>query len=147
MQTGVEMAVKLDQVNIVVRDMEAMSEFYERLGIAIQGTPPQWAAHHRNTTTVDGIDIDLDSEEFAAVWNEGWPGGTGVVLSFRVDSREDVDRLYRDLNAAGYTGQQVPYDAFWGSRYAVVADPDGNSVGLMSPPDDAWRSAPPPPPS
>jgi uncharacterized glyoxalase superfamily protein PhnB len=147
MQTEVEMGVKLDQVNIVVRDMEAMSEFYERLGIAIRSGLPEWAAHHRNTGTVDGIDIDLDSKEFAAVWNEGWPGGSGVVLGFRVVSREEVDRLYKDLTAAGYTGQQVPYDAFWGSRYAVVADPDGNSVGLMSPPDDALTTAPPSPPS
>lgn len=141
------MGVRLDQVNIVVRDMEAMSDFYERLGVAIRSGLPEWAAHHRNSGTVDGIDIDLDSEQFAAVWNEGWPGGSGVVLGFRVDTREEVDRLFEDLTAGGYTGQQVPYDAFWGSRYAVVADPDGNSVGLMSVSEDAWRTAPPPLPS
>jgi uncharacterized glyoxalase superfamily protein PhnB len=39
----------------------------------------------------------------------------------------------------------VPYDAFWGARYAVVADPAGISVGIMSPADDAGRTAPPPP--
>ena len=33
--------------------------------------------------------------------------------------------------------QQEPYDAFWGARYAVVSDPDGNGVGIMSPVDDA----------
>jgi hypothetical protein len=38
---------------------------------------------------------------------------------------------------------QVPYDAFWGARYAIVADPDGNEVGLMSPRDDDRRSFPP----
>lgn len=136
--------VRLDQVNVVVRDMEAMSAFYERLGVPIQSGLPQWAPHHRNTGTVDGIDIDLDSDQFAAVWNVGWPGGGGVVLGFRVDSREEVDRRYEDLTAAGYTGQQPPYDAFWG--YAVVADPDGNAVALMSPLDEALRTPPPPPP-
>lgn len=145
--TGAEMGVRLDQVNIVVRDMDAMSEFYESLGVGLRSGRPEWAAHHRNTGTEDGIDIDLDSNEFAAVWNEGWPGGGGVVLGFRVDSREEVDRLYNDLTAAGYSGQQVPYDAFWGSRYAVVTDPDGNSVGLMSPSDEERRTAPPAPPS
>lgn len=139
--------VRLDQVNIVVRDMEAMSAFYERLGVPIQSGLPQWAPHHRNTGTVDGIDIDLDSDQFAAVWNVGWPGGGGVVLGFRVDSREEVDRRYEDLTAAGYTGQQRPYDAFWGARFAVVADPDGNAVALMSPPDEALRTPPPLPPS
>ena len=35
--------------------------------------------------------------------------------------------------------QQEPYDAFWGARYAVVSDPDGNGVGIMSPIDPAQR--------
>ena len=52
---------------------------------------------------------------------------------------------YADLTGAGYAGQQPPYDAFWGARYAVVEDPDGNPVGLMSPLDPAYRSAPPEP--
>jgi predicted enzyme related to lactoylglutathione lyase len=38
---------------------------------------------------------------------------------------------------------QPPYDTFCGARYAILLDPDGNYVGLMSPPDPARRSAPP----
>jgi uncharacterized glyoxalase superfamily protein PhnB len=57
-----------------------------------------------------------------------------------------VDALVAELSAAGVPVQQAPYDAFWGARYAVVSDPDGNGVGIMSPVDDAHRSAPPPPP-
>ena len=34
-------------------------------------------------------------------------------------------------------------DTFFGARYAIVADPDGRSVGIMSPIDPARRSAPP----
>jgi hypothetical protein len=33
-------------------------------------------------------------------------------------------------------------DAFFGARYAVVLDPDGNAVGLMGPTDPAARSMP-----
>ena len=54
-----------------------------------------------------------------------------------------MDARYADLTAAGYRGQQPPWDAFWGARYAVVEDPDGNPVGLMSPIDPARRSAAP----
>lgn len=54
------------------------------------------------------------------------------MLSVAVGSRTEVDRLYTELTGAGYGGQQPPYDALWGSRYAIVADPDGNPVGLMS---------------
>jgi Glyoxalase/Bleomycin resistance protein/Dioxygenase superfamily len=44
------------------------------------------------------------------------------------------------ITAAGYRGQQPPYDAFWGARYAVIEDPDGNAVGIMSPVDPDRRS-------
>ena len=140
------MGIRLDQLNIVVRDMEAMAAFYNRLGVNIATPTPDWAPHHRSAAEQDGVDLDLDGQDFAAVWNAGWPGGPGIVIGFRVDSRAEVDRLYEELVEAGYGAQQSPYDAFWGSRYAVVSDPDGNAVGLMSPPDDTRRTAPPAPP-
>jgi uncharacterized glyoxalase superfamily protein PhnB len=53
------------------------------------------------------------------------------------------DPIYQDLTEAGHVGQQLPYDAFWGARYAVVADPEGNSVGIMSAADPARMTAGP----
>ena len=75
------------------------------------------------------INFELDSIAFARIWNKGWKGhrdlGARVVVGFKLSSRDAVDAVYGDLTGAGYTGLQVPYDAFWGSRYAVVEDPDG----------------------
>lgn len=59
------------------------------------------------------------------------------------DSRADVDRIFAALTEAGYTALTAPHDAFWGSRYAILQDPDGIAVGLMSPADPAFRSTPP----
>jgi len=138
----------LDQINLVVRDMDAMIDFYARLGTKVAPTVPPWDHHHRSVQTPAGLDFDLDSTEFASQWNQGWPSGqTGAVIGFRVASRETVDRIYNDLAAAGHVGQQPPYDAFWGARYAVVADPDGNSVGIMSAIDPDRRTPPPTPPT
>lgn len=137
---------RLEQVNVVVRDMDAMAAFYEKLGVDLREGTSEWSAHHRNTGVIDGVDFDLDSASFASVWNAGWPGGRGVVLSFRVDDRASVDQVYEELTRAGCEGQQPPYDAFWGVRYAVVSDPDGNAVGIMSPVDEVRRTAPPAPP-
>jgi catechol 2,3-dioxygenase-like lactoylglutathione lyase family enzyme len=138
----------LDQINVVVRDMEAMVAFYERLGVELPGFSPEWDPHHRNGEVGSGVHLDLDSQAFASQWNEGWPADrAGVVIGFRLPDRDAVDRLYADLISAGHKGQQEPYDAFWGARYAVVEDPDGNSVGLMSPQDDALRTPGPPPPA
>ncbi len=138
----------LEQINVVVRDMEAAVDFYRRLGIEIPDTLPDWQAHHRTADLKQTIDLDLDSTEFAAQWNAGWPASQpGVVVGFRMATREDVDDLYAELTGAGYAGQQEPYDAFWGARYAIVADPSGNAVGLMSPSDPARRTRPPSPPA
>jgi len=138
-----------NQINLVVRDMAAMVEFYERLGVEFTRPVTPWDRHHRTFATaavVDGFDFDLDSNTFVMQWNEGWPSGkAGPVFGFRVSSAEAVDEIYRDLTSAGYGGQQPPYDGFMGARYAVVVDPDGNSVGLMSPIDPARSTIPSPP--
>jgi catechol 2,3-dioxygenase-like lactoylglutathione lyase family enzyme len=132
----------LDQINLVVRDMNASVEFYRRLGLDIPDRAPKWDSDHRSANTSGELDFDLDSTTFAAKWNHGG-GAPGAVLGFKVATRDAVDRLYDDLTGAGYTGQQAPYDAFWGARYAVIEDPDGNAVGIMSPIDAARRSSTP----
>ncbi len=138
----------LDKLNIVVRDMDAAVAFYRRLGIEIPDTLPEWQAHHRTVNVGGEVDLDLDSTAFASQWDAGWPASQpGVVVGFRLATREDVDELYEELTGAGHVGQQAPYDAFWGARYAIVEDPSGNAVGLMSPIDPARRSQPSPPPA
>ena len=139
-------ALILDQVNIVVSNMEASVEFYRLLGLEIPDTAPAWQAHHR-TATSEGFDIDFDSAEFAKRWNKGSRGASAnsSVLGFKLPSRQAVDEMYGRVVGAGYGTQQEPYDTFWGSRYAIVEDPDGNPVGLMSPPDPDKRTAVQPP--
>jgi|SRR5580658_4428391 catechol 2,3-dioxygenase-like lactoylglutathione lyase family enzyme len=128
-----------DQFNVVVSDMEASVAFYRKLGLTIPDSDAEWQGHHRSAQLGEGVDIDFDSEQFARHWNRGWNGGMGV-LGFKVESRAAVDEIYSELAGSGYRGQQEPYDAFWGARYAVVEDPDGNAVGIMSPVDPAMRS-------
>ena len=137
----------LDHMNLVVKDMDATVAFYRRLGLDIPDTEPEWQAHHRAAVTPNGL-LRFDSYEFAQKWNVGWrtgnTGGAGVI-GFRLSSREAVDELYEELTNAGSNAQQAPYDAFWGARYAIVEDPDGNAVGLMSPSDPARQTRPTPP--
>jgi catechol 2,3-dioxygenase-like lactoylglutathione lyase family enzyme len=133
------------QLNLGVADMAASVAFYRRLGLELDTSHP-FAAHHVEAKTPNGLALDLDSVAFAKRWDVGWrgrPGAGGVVIGFNLPSRAAVDERYADLVAAGYVGQQPPHDAFWGARHAIVEDPDGNAVGLMSPVDPARRSAPP----
>ena len=122
----------LDQFNLVVTDMEATVAFYRTLGLTIPDIEPEWQGRHRSAVLPGGIDLDFDSVEFAHTW--GWPEhGRMGVLGFRVPSREAVDETYQRVIDAGYRGVKPPWDAFWGARYAIVEDPDGNAVGIMSP--------------
>jgi catechol 2,3-dioxygenase-like lactoylglutathione lyase family enzyme len=132
-------SLRFDQVNLVVSEMEATVAFYRRLGLDIPDTDAAFQPHHRSARLPDGLDLDFDSAEFARHWDVGWQSAR-VVIGFRVSSRERVDSLYSDMTAFGYAGQQPPYDAFWGARYAIVEDPDGNPVGIMSPVDPERRS-------
>lgn len=133
----------LTQVNVIVRDMAATLASYRRLGWAVEDV----GQGHAVAEVAGGIQVDFDTVEFAAVWDSGSTGATGgsTVLGLSTDSRAAVDELYATLVEAGHHGRQPPYDAFWGSRYAIVNDPDGNPVGLMSPGDDAHRFWPPTP--
>jgi catechol 2,3-dioxygenase-like lactoylglutathione lyase family enzyme len=140
----------LNQVDLIVGDMEATIAFYCALGVEI----PEEAiwrtatgAHHVDITMPSGLIVHFDSAALAKVYDRGWrePSGTGTrnVLSFRVSSREEVDRIHGKLIGLGYPSAQVPYDAFWGARFAIVEDPDRNHIGIMSASDPDLRSGPP----
>ena len=144
---------KLDQINIVSSDVEASVAFYRRLGVEI----PQsriWrtasGAQHVGASRAEGawaVGLDIDSVAFARLWNRGWQDAADlrgrVVVGFRLPSRAAVDAIYALMTGAGHRGLQPPYDAFWGARYAIIEDPDGIAVGLMSSVTDETRSAPP----
>jgi predicted lactoylglutathione lyase len=130
------------QLNLVTRDMAATLAFYRRLGVAIDGGPDD---DHVDGTLADGLTIEWDSEAGVRTWDSGWAGRTGgsAVLGFSLPSRAAVDEVYADLTGAGGRAHQPPYEAFFGARYAIVDDPDGNPVGLMSPIDPERRYWPP----
>lgn len=142
-------SVIFDQLNIVSDDLESTVRFYRRLGIQLSD-PFRTAAgepFHTSDREPEGALLEADSPAFARLWNEGWkqvPDLNGrVVIGLRVADRESVDRLYGEITAGGHQGLQPPVDAFWGARYAIVEDPNGLAVGLMSPADDGHRSPPP----
>jgi uncharacterized glyoxalase superfamily protein PhnB len=132
-------------LNVVVRDMAASLDFYWRLGIAgpSSGDP---AGAHVQLKMPGGFSLELDTAESARLWHAGWradPESVKVILGFVLPNRQAVDDRYAELTSAGYRGRQQPFDAFCGARYAIVADPDGNDVGLMSPVEDSRRTWPP----
>lgn len=139
-----------NQVNLVVEDMDAAVAFYQALGMRVRFDGGEWpagsGARHVALDNGDGAIFELDNYAMARMYHGGWraPGvdDRPVVLGFSLASREAVDDTYRTLTDSGYLGRQEPYDAFFGARYAVVRDPAGNDVGLMSPIDQHRRFTP-----
>jgi catechol 2,3-dioxygenase-like lactoylglutathione lyase family enzyme len=134
----------LNLVTLIVKNMDASVAFYRRLGVSVPDGEPPWDALHRSASS-GTVGLDFDSDSFASKWNAGARAGDSAVIGFQLPTREAVDKAYNELTSDGHASQQEPYDAFWGARYAVVVDPDGNAVGLMSPIDPAMRGAPPDP--
>jgi uncharacterized glyoxalase superfamily protein PhnB len=137
--------VTLKKINIVAEHYDETVEFYRLLGLNI----PEVLAHHAQTKHAPAVMEDgsfaIDNPDLANVYNAGWRKGdrNSVLLTAEVSSRNDVDQTFNSLIAAGHIAVQVPYDAFWGARYAIVMDPEGNWVGIESPMDETKRSWPP----
>lgn len=140
-------SVVLNTISIVVSDMAKSLEFYGRLGVDIPEDSVWFKdgiGHHVTVKQANGMNLDFDSAAMTRAYDPGWkPGIGGNAIIFHSPTREAVDAIYHDMTSAGYAGHLEPFDAFWGARYAVIDDPDGNHVGIMSPMDEAHSSAPP----
>jgi catechol 2,3-dioxygenase-like lactoylglutathione lyase family enzyme len=135
----------LHMLNLVVADMPAALEFYRRLGVDAPAGEAG-SASHVQLKMPGGFSLELDTAESASLWHAGWradPSSARVVMGFVLPDADAVDERYAALTAEGYIGRQRPFDAYWGARYAIVADPDGNDVGLMSPVDPSRAFTPP----
>jgi len=120
-------------VGLHVQDMAASLAFYRRLGLEFaEGAESQ---PHVEATLPGGLRVGWDTHEVMRSFDPGWKPaeeGSTFTLCFLVDSPGEVDSLYADLVGDGYPGHLEPWDAFWGQRYAVLQDPDGNDVALFA---------------
>jgi catechol 2,3-dioxygenase-like lactoylglutathione lyase family enzyme len=128
------MAARIDLIGLVVADLPASLAFYRRLGLPIPAgadTEP-----HVEVTLPGGLRLAWDPVSTIHSFDPEWAAPKGsprMSLAFRCDSPDDVDAVYADLVKAGHESHKEPWDAFWGMRYAIVHDPDGNSVDLFCP--------------
>ena len=121
-------------IGLVVADLAASIAFYRLLGLAFPADIDETAGHVE-CQLGGGIRLLLDTRETVAAFLPGWTAPTGSPrgsLAFEFDSPAEVDATYRQLTEAGHHGHKEPWDAFWGQRYALLLDPDGNGVDLYA---------------
>lgn len=127
------MTARLDVVGIVVGDMARSLDFYRALGMELPDSAD--TESHVEATLPGGLRIAWDTIEMMRSFDPAWtdPAGSArMSLAFACDDPADVDATYARLIDGGYDGHLPPWDAFWGMRYAVLHDPDGNTVDLFA---------------
>lgn len=127
------MAVRLDTIGVVVRDMGKSLAFYRLLSLPIPDGQDDEA--HVELPNPGGLTLGFDTEEMVRRLDPGWrePSGQRMNLQFACESPAEVDVVYARVVAAGHRSYKEPWDAFWGQRFARVIDPDGNVVNLFAP--------------
>jgi catechol 2,3-dioxygenase-like lactoylglutathione lyase family enzyme len=129
----IDMDARLDVVGLVVEDMARSLAFYRHLGLDL----PAKADHepHVEVALDGGLRLTWDTaQEIRKFMDWTSPsGGQRMSLAFRFGSPAEVDAGYAELVALGHPGHKEPWDAFWGQRYAIITDPDGNHVDLFAP--------------
>ena len=121
----------LNAIGIVASDMASSIRFYRLLGLDVPETPDEG---HVDTFLPNGVRFMLDTEEVVRSFKEDWSRETGnqVGIAFECAGPAEVDEVYARIVAAGFHGEKEPWDAFWGHRYAQLADPDGTPVDLFA---------------
>ncbi|AKU93776.1 putative quinone binding protein [Labilithrix luteola] len=126
------MPIVPDMVGIVSADLPRSVRFYRLVGLDF---PDPEGEDYVEVKTPNGYRISLNAVELDKKLTPGWvaPRGQRLSLAFLCDSPKHVDKTYAAIVAAGFEGVKEPWDAFWGQRYALVADPDGAHVSLFAP--------------
>jgi uncharacterized glyoxalase superfamily protein PhnB len=127
--------MELNAIGIACSDVGASLAFYRMLGVDLPEFDPDTG--HYDTDLGGGIRLMLDSEAVMASFIDNYTRPTGndrITLAVEYDTPAGVDVAFAQLVAAGHDAVREPFDAFWGQRYATVADPDGNHVDLYATP-------------
>ena len=127
---------RLTFITLGARDVKNLAAFYKRVG-----WPAAFEADDGFTAfQLGGVVLGL--WPLAQLAHDAAPGAdppaggwSGVTLACNVDTRDDVDAVYKAWAAAGATPITEPFDLEWGGRTSYVADPEGNRWEI------AWNDA------
>jgi catechol 2,3-dioxygenase-like lactoylglutathione lyase family enzyme len=126
-------AMRLDAVSVATANFQRAAEFYALLGFVFPSFDPE--AKHLEAVAAPGeIRLLIDDKAMMKelIGKDPAPA-THSCFAIKCESPAGVDAAVAAIKAAGFTIVREPWDAFWGQRYAVVADPDGYMSDLFAP--------------
>jgi uncharacterized glyoxalase superfamily protein PhnB len=126
-------ALELFMVGVIVEDMPRALEFYRRLGVEI---PDGSEELEHVEVTMGELTFFLGTTRSNAVWDPTGrapaSGGYRIILEFNLKTAEALDAKYAELTGYGYASHCEPFDVTPSTRFAMVDDPDGNTILLSS---------------
>jgi hypothetical protein len=126
------MGLELYMVGVVVEDMHRAAEFYRRLGVDV---PEDAESKEHVEIAMSGLTFFLSTKQANARWDPARTdasGGYRIVLEFYLETRAALDAKYEELTGFGYASHCAPYDVTPTLRFAMVDDPDGNTILLSA---------------
>ena len=125
-------SMKLDAITVTSRDLLASAKFYSLLGFRF----PEFASDekHLEPVTPEGeVRLMIDERELMqSITGEPPRPANHSAFAMKCESPAEVDTAVARLREAGFSVVKYPWDAFWGQRYAIVADPDGYRIDLFA---------------
>ncbi len=127
------MGLGLYMVGVIVEDMPRAAEFYRRLGVDV---PDGAESEGHVEIKMSGLTFFLSTKEANERWDparkEISGDGYRIVLEFYLQDRAALDAKYEELTGYGYVGHCAPYDVTPSTRFAMIDDPDGNTILLSA---------------
>jgi predicted lactoylglutathione lyase len=119
------MPLDLYMVGLIARDIEKTVEFYRRLGVdfpeEIDGKT------HVRVTMKSDLTFFVNARGRLPEMDDA-----RVVFEFYLKDRAALDAKYNELVGYGYESYRAPYIAAIGMYFAMIKDPDGNTVLLSA---------------
>jgi catechol 2,3-dioxygenase-like lactoylglutathione lyase family enzyme len=123
--------LELYMIGLIVSDMELALDFYRQLGVNV----PAANGKTHIEIKMGALTFFLDSNPTR--WDAAYesptpqkPKSYTSVLEFYLETQQAVDQKYAELDQLGYQGIRAPYDTGFGMRFALICDPDGNTILL-----------------
>jgi uncharacterized glyoxalase superfamily protein PhnB len=124
------MGLELYMVGVMVEDMARAVEFYRRLGVDI---PEGSETKPHVGIRMSGMTFFLTTHETNKRWDPAKTpasGGYRMILEFYLVTPEAVDAKYNEMVGYGYESHVAPYYTTFNAYFAMINDPDGNTILL-----------------